>query len=87
MPDPFDPFVVDDPAGLLQQPGNLAIAVAAILPGQCDQIGGEPVLVGAAPRHLALRGAVLSERSTGAALGDMQMLLNMIDAGASAGGA
>ena len=29
-PDPLDPLVVDDPACLLQQPGNLAIAVAAV---------------------------------------------------------
>jgi len=41
----------------------------------------------AAPRHLALRRAVLPERRTGAALGDMQMLSNMIDAGAPACGA
>ena len=86
-PDPLDPLVVDDPAGLFQQSGNLAIAIAAILPGQSDQIGCEPFLVGVAPRHLALRRAVLPERCAGAALGDLQTLSNMIDAGAPAGGA
>src|SRR5277367_6500465 len=39
-PDPLDPLVVDEPARLLQQPGDLAIAVATILPGQCDEISG-----------------------------------------------
>ena len=40
-----------------------------------------------APRHLALRRAVLPERSAASALGDLQTLLNIIDAGAPAGGA
>ena len=31
-PDPLDPLIVDQPAGPAQQLGNLAIAVAAILP-------------------------------------------------------
>ena len=38
-PDPLDPLVVDQPARLLQQPGDLAIAIAAVLPGQCDGVG------------------------------------------------
>jgi len=41
-PDPLDPLVVDDPARLLQQPSYLAIAVAAVLAGQRDDVGGEP---------------------------------------------
>jgi hypothetical protein len=40
-PDPLDPLVVDDPARLLQQPGDLAIAVAAVLAGQRNNVGGE----------------------------------------------
>src|SRR3954468_7779129 len=59
-PDPLDPLVVDQPARLLQQPGDLAIAIAAVLPGQCDGVGGEPLFVFTAPRSLALRRAVLS---------------------------
>src|SRR3954447_570282 len=54
-PDPLDPLVVDQPARLLQQPGDLAIAIAAVLPGQCDGVGGEPLFVFTAPRYLALR--------------------------------
>jgi hypothetical protein len=57
------------------------------LPGQGNEVGGQPFFVGAAPRHLALRRAVLAERRTGTALGDLQTLSNMIDAGAPAGGA
>src|SRR4051794_16600164 len=70
-PDPLDPLVVDQPARLLQQPGDLAIAIAAVLPGQCDGVGSEPLFVFTAPRYLALRRTVLSERRTGAPLGDM----------------
>src|SRR3954451_3341702 len=65
-PDPLDPLVVDQPARLLQQPGDLAIAIAAVLPGQCDGVGSEPLFVFTAPRYLALRRTVLSERRTGA---------------------
>src|SRR5438067_8411677 len=54
-PDPFDPLVVDQPAGPPQQLGDLAIAVAAILPGQLDDVGGQPLFILTAPRHLALR--------------------------------
>jgi hypothetical protein len=39
------------------------------------------------PRHLALRRAVLPERRTGAALGDRQLLPDMLDAGAPTRGA
>jgi hypothetical protein len=87
FPDPLDPFVVDDPACLLEQPGNLAIAVAAVLPSQGDEIGGQPFFVGTAPRHLALRRAVLPERRTGAALGDMHNFFDLLDAGPAACGA
>ena len=86
-PDPFDPLVVDDPAGLLQQPSDLAIAVAAVLPGKLDDVGCEPLFVFTAPRYLALRRAVLPERRTGAALGDMHDFYDLLDTGAAARGA
>jgi hypothetical protein len=35
-PDTLEPLVVDEPAGLPQQSGDLAIAVAAVLPGKLD---------------------------------------------------
>ena len=86
-PDPLNPLVVDDPACLFQQPGNLAIAIAAVLSGKLNDIGSEPFFVITAPRHLALRRAMLSERRTGAALGDMHDFYDLLDTGASARGA
>src|SRR5437762_10700290 len=44
-PDTLDPLVVDYPARLPQQSGDLAIAVAAVLPGKLDNIGRETLLV------------------------------------------
>ena len=44
-PDALDPLVVDYPARLAQQPCDLAIAVAAVLLGKLDNIGGETPLV------------------------------------------
>ena len=87
FPDSFDPLVVDDPACLLKQPGDLAVAVAAILPGQGDEVGGQPFFVGTAPRHLALRRAVLPERRASTALGDMHDFFDVLDTGAAACGA
>jgi len=46
-----------------------------------------PLLVVAAGRHLPLRRAMLPERRTGAALGDMQMISDMLDAGTASRGA
>jgi hypothetical protein len=87
-PDPLDPLVVDDPTGLIpQHPRNLAIAVAAILSGQLNDVGGQPLFVFRAPRHLALRRAMLAERRTSAALGDMQVMADMLDTGTPARGA
>ena len=68
-----------------KQPGepivtDLPETWAAIKPGHL-------VLIFSAPRDLALRRAVLPERRTGAALGDMQMLSDMLDAGATTRGA
>ena len=87
LPDPLDPFVVDDPARLLEQTGDLAIAVAAVLPGQGDEVGGQSFFVGTAPRHLALRRAVLPERRASTALGDMHDFFDVLDTGAAACGA
>jgi len=87
-PDPLNPLVVDDPACLApQHPRNLAIAVAAILSGQRDDVGGQPLLVFKAPRYLALRRAMLAERRTGAALGYVKLTLDMLDASTAARGA
>ena len=70
-----------------QHPRNLAIAVAAISSGQRDDVGGQPLFVFRAPRYLTLRRAMLAERRTGLALGDVQMFSNMLDTGTPARGA
>jgi hypothetical protein len=41
--------VIADPARLLDQPDDLAIAVLAVLPGRLDDVGGEPHFVVTAP--------------------------------------
>src|SRR5205823_10073876 len=82
-----DPLIVDQPAGPAQQLGDLAIAVAAILPDQLDDVGGQPCLVVSTVRDLALRRAMLTECRAGTELGNRQRSLNMLDAGAAARGA
>src|SRR3984893_15464766 len=86
-PDALDPLVVDYPARLAQQPCDLAIAVAAVLLGKLDNIGGETLLVLTAARDLALRRAMLSERRAGATLGDMQLGSHLLNAGTATRGA
>ncbi len=70
-PAPLDPLVIDRSACLTaQQLGDLAIAVAAILPGELDDVGGQPFLIVAASWDLALRRAMLPERAPGLRFGD-----------------
>ena len=86
-PDALDPLVVDYPARLAQQFGDLAIAVAAVLPGKFDNIGRETQLVVTTTRDLALCRAMLPERRTGATLGDMQLRSDLFNAGTATRGA
>jgi hypothetical protein len=79
-PDPLDPLVVDQPAALAQQARDLAIAVAAILTGQFNDIGLKPLLVSAALRDLALGRAMLSEHRADTALGHFDPLPDVLDA-------
>jgi hypothetical protein len=82
------PLVVDQPArGRAQQLGDLAVAVAAVPAGELDEVGGEPFLVVPAPRELALRRAVLAERSAHAALGEPELVADVLDADAAPRGA
>jgi len=74
-------------ARLAQELRDLAIAIAAVLPGKLDNIGGETLLVVTAARNLALRRAMLPERRTGATLGDMQLRSDLLNAGTAARGA
>src|SRR5215470_6617788 len=85
-PDTLDPLVVDYPARLAKQPCDLAIAIAAVLPGKLDSIGGETLLVLTAARDLALCRAMLPERRAGATLGDMQLRSHLLDAGTGRAG-
>ena len=69
-------------------PGFMVVSGAQrMLPGQLDDIGGQPFFIVTAPRDLALRRTVLSQRRTGAALGDRQHTANVLDAGAPTRGA
>src|SRR6516165_6191471 len=46
LPDTLDPLVVDYPARLAQELGDLAIAIAAVLPAKLDNIGFKTLLRG-----------------------------------------
>src|SRR5262249_7388703 len=69
------------------QCGDLAIAVAAVLPGKLDNIGRQMLLVVTTARDLALRRAMLPERRTGATLGDTQLRSDLLNAGTATRGA
>ena len=87
MPETLDPLVVDCPARLAQQFGDLAVAIAAVLPGKLNNIGRETLLVVTTTRDLALCRAMLPERRTGATLGDMQLRSDLLNAGTATRGA
>jgi hypothetical protein len=86
-PDAFDPLIVHEPARMAQQRGDLAIAVAAIPAGKLNDVGGQTFFVVSPRRRLPLRRAMLAERHTSAALGDVKLTSNMLNALASACGA
>jgi hypothetical protein len=69
-PDPFDPFVVDDPAGGRSQKfRDLPIAVAAILTGEFNDVGGQTFFVISPRWNAPLRRTVLSEHTAYPPLG------------------
>src|SRR5262249_47857845 len=78
LPDTLDPLVIYYPARPAQQRGDLSIAIAAVLPGKLDNIGGETLLVVTTARDLVLCRAVLPERHTSATLGDMQLRSDLL---------
>jgi hypothetical protein len=87
-PDPLHPLVVDRPArGRAQQLGHLAVAVAAVPAREPDDVGGELFLVVPAPRAPALRRTMLAEGGAGAALGELELIADVLDAGAAPRGA
>src|SRR5690606_24251797 len=68
-PNALDPLVVDHPAHLAAQKlGDLAIAVAAILAGQCNDVLGQLLLVVPTAGNAALRGAMLPQHAAYPAL-------------------
>jgi len=84
-PDPLDPLIVDDPAYRRSQHlSDLTIAIAAILAGQFDDVGGQPFLVVWPRGNAALRGSVLSEHAANPSLGQLQLGSNIVDAGPAA---
>ena len=85
-PDPLDTLVVDEPTCSAQQLGNLAVAIAPVLPSKLDDVGAEPLLV-STTRDLALRRAMLAERRAGATLGYTQFSANLLDANPATRGA
>src|SRR4051794_25039322 len=86
-PDPFHALVVHQPARVAQQGRDLAIAIAAVLTGQLDEIGGETLFVLLGPLRFSPGRAGLTERAAGAALGDVQHRPNVLDTGAPTRGA
>ena len=87
-PDPLDPLVVDDPSRRRpQQLRDLAVPVAAVLPGQFDDIGRQPLLVVTTVGRFTLRRAMLSERRTRTTLGYLEFAPNVLDHGTPARGA
>ena len=87
-PDPFYPFVVDDPAtGRPQKLCDLSITIAAVLAGEFDNIGGQPIFVFSPLWNTALRRTMLSEHTADASLGQLQFGSNMINACSATRGA
>ena len=87
-PDPFNPLVVDDPTSTRpKQPRDFAVAIAAILPGEFDDIGRQRRFIVAPLGRLALGRAVLAERRARATLGDLEFTPHVLDHGTAACGA
>jgi hypothetical protein len=63
-----------------------AVAVAAVLRGERDDVGGERRLVGTSSRRLSLLRAMLPQDPACQALGDAELAPDMLDAAPAAGG-
>ena len=86
-PDPLDALVVHRPAGSFQQCRDTAVAVAAELGGQRDDVGSQSCLIMRRRRHLALCRAMLAENPAGPPLRHAKLAHHMLDTGTAAGGA
>ena len=86
-PDPFDPFDVHHPARTVQHHRDAAIAIAAILEGERDDVGGQSRFIIGCRRNLALRGSMLTENPARPSFGNAKFSNNMIHAGTATCGA
>ena len=86
-PDPFDALHVHRPTGIPKQGGDAAVAVASILAGERDDISGQRLFISPPARHFPLCGAMLPKHAASEALRHLELLPNVLDAGAAAGGA
>jgi hypothetical protein len=86
-PDALDPLDVHRPAGSPQHRRDPAIAVAAILRGELNDVGGERPIVGPSFRRLPLCRAMLPQHAACQPLGHVELRHDVIDAAATAGGA
>jgi hypothetical protein len=84
---PLDPLDVHGPARRLQHRGDPAVAIAAILCRQRDDVGGERRVIGPPFRRLSLRRAVLPQHAARQPLGHVKFRPDVIDAAAAACGA
>ena len=86
-PDALDPLDVHRPAGRPQHRRDPAVAVAAILRGERDDVGGERRIVGPPFRRLSLCRAMLPQHAARQPLGHVELRHDVIDAAATAAGA
>ena len=86
-PDPLDPLHVHRPTCCAQQGRDPPIAVAPILAGERDDISGQRLFISPPARHFPLCGAMLAEHPAGQAFRNAELLPDMVDATAAAGGA
>lgn len=73
-------LVVHMPSRVVQQTGDHPLSAASILVGLLDDVIGQPLFMGAALRHLALRGSMLTKYATGATFRHAKLPPYMINA-------
>lgn len=83
----LDPLAVHMPPRIAQQGRHSAIAVAAILPGESDDVFGQRGFVVSPAWRLALRRSMLAEHAAHPPLGDSHYPSDVIDTAPSARGA
>ena len=74
----------------MENPGQFRVeinTIASILARERNDVGGQRLFIGPPARHLPLCGAMLAQDTAGEALRHLELLPNVLDAGAAAGGA